>query len=298
MNRKVLLVDDDMMLISSMRRCLGAQFELVTANSGPEALDVIRKQDKPFGVIVTDMRMPKMNGVDFIREARPLTPETSFMMLTGNQDADTAIRAVNEGEVKRYFSKPCDLEEITEAIEQTLQEKTLEEQKETGLNRMVQELAGYYTQILESVTPEQRKFAAAVSHRLESIAGKVEAELSWAGVLAPTLLPLSEDLAGWTYDSPPGFLKQVSASVRDIHAFGQVADLLEQASEAAPSTQEAAMLRCACVAAAAPVEGMSGDEIASGLRNALSEIDETLVGAAVQAVLVDCGLTAAEPVAV
>ena len=119
MTQKILLVDDDPMLLASMLRCLGLQFDLETALSGPEALEKIHA-GSCYAVIVTDMRMPKMDGLEFIRHAREMAPKTIYLMLTGNQDSETANRAIEEGLVAEFLNKPCDPDEIAEAFEDAL----------------------------------------------------------------------------------------------------------------------------------------------------------------------------------
>ena len=119
MTRKILLVDDDPMLLASMRRCLGTLFDLETALSGSEAIEKIEK-GTTYAVVVTDMRMPKMDGLEFIRQARALAPEAIYLMLTGNQDAETTTRALEEGLVAEFLCKPCDPNEIAEAFEMAL----------------------------------------------------------------------------------------------------------------------------------------------------------------------------------
>lgn len=119
MTQKILLVDDDPMLLASMKRCLGFQFDLDTALSGSEALDKINK-GMTYAVIVSDMQMPKMDGIEFIRHARKLAPQAIYLMLTGNQDSETARRAIEEGLVVEFLLKPCDPDEIAEAFETAL----------------------------------------------------------------------------------------------------------------------------------------------------------------------------------
>ena len=119
MTHRILLVDDDPMLLASMRRCLGMQFNLETALSGAEALEKINAGTN-YAVIVTDMRMPKMDGLEFIRHAREVAPATIYLMLTGNQDSVTASRARKEGFVAEFLVKPCDPDEIAEAFEDAL----------------------------------------------------------------------------------------------------------------------------------------------------------------------------------
>ncbi len=119
MTQKILLVDDDPMLLASMRRCLGLQFDLETALSGDEALEKI-EAGAEYAVILTDMRMPKMNGLQFIRRAREMASLAIYLMLTGNQDAETARLAIEEGWVAELLIKPCDPDEIAEAFSEAL----------------------------------------------------------------------------------------------------------------------------------------------------------------------------------
>jgi len=104
---KILLVDDEINLLSAIRRKLNARFAVSTATSGPEALETIRKEG-PFAVVVSDMRMPGMNGVTLLNEIQTVDPNVVRMMLTGDADQDTAVNAINTGHIFRFFNKPCD----------------------------------------------------------------------------------------------------------------------------------------------------------------------------------------------
>jgi len=103
---KILFVDDEQNVLQSMRRQLRKRFPLQTALSGDEALEVM-KREGPFAVIVSDMRMPGMNGVELLSRVKNLYPDTVRIMLTGNADQETAIEAVNSGQIFRFLTKPC-----------------------------------------------------------------------------------------------------------------------------------------------------------------------------------------------
>lgn len=112
---RVLMVDDEPNVLAGYRRSIGRRYDLVTAIGAQEALEILEKWP-PFSVIITDMRMPEINGLEFIKRARRIHPKTVYMMLTGNADQDTAISAINEGQIFRFLNKPCESETIVAAI--------------------------------------------------------------------------------------------------------------------------------------------------------------------------------------
>ncbi len=116
MGERVLFVDDDANVLAAIRRGLSKSFALETAGGGVEALEKIDRRN-PYAVIVADMRMPAMDGVELLRRVRKRTPETVRIMLTGDSDLGTATKAVNEGEIFRYLNKPCPLETLQQAVE-------------------------------------------------------------------------------------------------------------------------------------------------------------------------------------
>ena len=106
MTEKILFVDDEPNILQSIQRQLRNRFPLQTAGGGDEALRIL-KEDGPFAVIVSDMRMPGMNGVELLTKVKDSYPETVRLMLTGNADQETATEAVNNGQIFRFLTKPC-----------------------------------------------------------------------------------------------------------------------------------------------------------------------------------------------
>lgn len=105
MSAKILLVDDEPKVLSSLRRTLGERFQLTCAASGAEALELVER-DGPFAAVVSDMRMPGMSGLELLREMRWRAPETVRMVLSGIADFDVAVGAINEGAIFRFHTKP------------------------------------------------------------------------------------------------------------------------------------------------------------------------------------------------
>jgi response regulator RpfG family c-di-GMP phosphodiesterase len=106
MTEKILFVDDEPHVLQSIQRQLRKRFTLEVAEGGADALRIL-KENGPFAVIVSDMRMPEMNGVELLSKVKDLYPNTVRMMLTGNADQETAMDAVNTGHIFRFLTKPC-----------------------------------------------------------------------------------------------------------------------------------------------------------------------------------------------
>lgn len=115
----ILFVDDDKNVLEGYKRLFLGEFRVSLASGGEKALAAIHLLG-PFAVVISDMRMPGMNGAEFLCKVRELAPETVRMLLTGYKDVNHAIDAVNHGQIYRYLTKPCDKAELTEAIQQGL----------------------------------------------------------------------------------------------------------------------------------------------------------------------------------
>jgi response regulator RpfG family c-di-GMP phosphodiesterase len=116
MTERILCVDDDANILLGYQRALRKRFQIEAALGGEEGLAAIRDQG-PYAVVVADMRMPGMNGVELLTQTRQIAPDTVRMMLTGNSDQQTALEAVNEGHIFRFMSKPCAPENFAKALE-------------------------------------------------------------------------------------------------------------------------------------------------------------------------------------
>lgn len=115
MGEKILLVDDEPNVLESIQRQLRNRFEVMTAQSGEEALEVL-KTNGPFTLIVSDMRMPGMDGVQLLSRVKDMYPDTVRIMLTGNADQETAVAAANTGQIFRFLNKPCSTATLATAL--------------------------------------------------------------------------------------------------------------------------------------------------------------------------------------
>jgi response regulator RpfG family c-di-GMP phosphodiesterase len=112
----ILLVDDESEILFSLRGLLRTEFDVHTAESGAEALEILNRQS--IHAIMSDQRMPNMTGVELLRRAKEERPEAVRMVFTGYADIKAVIDAVNEGGIYRYLTKPWDPDELVAALRQ------------------------------------------------------------------------------------------------------------------------------------------------------------------------------------
>ncbi len=111
---RLLFVDDEARILVSLKSIFRTDYDVRTANSGAEALDILR--DWPADVLISDQRMPEMTGVDVLRSAAELRPDTTRILLTGYSDLEAIIGSVNDGEIFRFVSKPWRRNELRDTV--------------------------------------------------------------------------------------------------------------------------------------------------------------------------------------
>ena len=125
MNDRILLVDDEPNVLSALKRALFDEpLEIVSVTSAEEALDIMKNDH--FKVVVSDERMLGMQGSEFLVQVRSEHPHTIRIMLTGHATVSAAMKAVNEGEIYRFFSKPWDDHNLKFAIRSAIEKYDLE----------------------------------------------------------------------------------------------------------------------------------------------------------------------------
>jgi CheY-like chemotaxis protein len=116
MSEKILFVDDEPAVLEGYKRLLGRERPIDTAVGGAAGLAAIAESG-PYAVVISDMRMPQMDGAQFLARVRDVAPATVRLALTGYVDINTAMHAVNEGNIFRFLTKPCSKEDLLKAIE-------------------------------------------------------------------------------------------------------------------------------------------------------------------------------------
>lgn len=125
MNNRILLVDDESNVLSALKRALFDEpLEIVTAAGGEQALEIMA--EKRFKLVISDERMAGMQGSELLSLVRQYYPDTVRIMLTGHATLEAAMKAVNDGEIYRFFSKPWNDHDLIFAIRSAIDKFDLE----------------------------------------------------------------------------------------------------------------------------------------------------------------------------
>ncbi len=189
MSSKILFVDDDARALSGYRRILHGRLAIETALGPEQGLATVSKQG-PYAVVVADMKMPVMDGVQFLTKVEEMAPDTVRMMITGNADLETAVIAVNRGHVFRFLTKPCPLEILAPALEGALKQYLLIIAERELLERTLNGSIKTLTEILSMVDPKSFGRAQQFREYVRTFAGSRQASKVWELELAAMLSPL------------------------------------------------------------------------------------------------------------
>ncbi len=118
---KILCVDDEKSVLKALERLfLDTDYEIITAISGDEGLDLLRNSGQ-IQLVVSDFRMPKMNGIDFLKEVYKIWPDTVRIVLSGYADTAAIVEAINEGKIYKFIPKPWNDDELKITISKALE---------------------------------------------------------------------------------------------------------------------------------------------------------------------------------
>ena len=121
---RILCVDDEARVLEGMHRTLRRSFDVTTALGAEEGIARLR-EDAPFAVVVSDMKMPVMNGAELLARVKEHSPQSTRMLLTGQSSMQDAIDAVNRGAIFRFLTKPCPPPQLIEALGQAVEQHRL-----------------------------------------------------------------------------------------------------------------------------------------------------------------------------
>ena len=170
---RLLFVDDDPMVLEGILRTMRGRYAVSSATGAEEGLSLI-KSAEPFAVVVSDLRMPRMDGITFLSEVRRLRPHTIRILLTGEADLAAAEAAVNDGQVFRFLRKPCALDVLRSSVQAGVEQHNLAAAERDLLEQTLQGTIKALAEVLALTSPTV--FTRAV--RVRDIVGPFASRLS------------------------------------------------------------------------------------------------------------------------
>ena len=186
MNSTILLVDDEPGVLRGYQRIVGDMFACETASSAAEALQKITAENN-YALIMTDYRMPGMSGVELLKKAHELCPNTTRMLITGFADVKVSMEAINAGSVFRMLTKPCDPQSFYRAIEDGLRQHELLTAEGELLDKTLKGSVQVLVDILSVLDPKAFGRAQKLSVAARAVGQLMKVEKLWELEMAATL---------------------------------------------------------------------------------------------------------------
>ena len=307
----ILCVDDEPLILESLRDTLHRRFDVRSAASGAEGLEQLADQAEEFAVVISDMRMPAMPGSVFLRECRRVAPDTVRILLTGYADLQAAIDAVNDAHLFRFLTKPCDPQELMRACTAGLDQHRLQTAERVLLEQTLKGSVQALVDVLALASPAAFGRSARVRATVERLARAIDLNDAWelevsallvhvGAVTLPGTTAAKLYAGGQLNASEQAMVERVPAAtlriLRNIPRLEGVLQILESYNQpfaAAGGSQGspigARMLRIALDYDALEAHGMGNTEALATLAGRVGVYDPELLG--VFASVVEAGVT-------
>jgi response regulator RpfG family c-di-GMP phosphodiesterase len=221
---RILCVDDEPNVLEGLSLTLRRGYEVVLAKSGEAGLDVLTR-DSTIATIVSDMRMPGMDGATFLSKARTVLPDATRLLLTGQTDLALAITAVNEGGIFRFLTKPCAPPVLVGAIEAAVELNRLVTSERVLLEQTLRGSIQMLTEVLALAAPTAFGQAIRIQRQARILASKVAGAEVWPIEVAAML-------------SQVGFISLSPSTIDKLHQGKPLSAEEEQAVERLPALAE------------------------------------------------------------
>lgn len=252
MTERILFVDDEINVLEGIRRTLRTGYHLLFATSAARGLELAERHED-LAVVVSDLRMPVMDGVSFLAGIRQVRPHAVRMVLSGQADLDTALAAVNDGQLFRFLTKPVSREQLVEGLEAALTAFRDRRAEQELLEGTVAAAVALLAESLSLANPVAFHRTARILTAVEAIADGVKLGMTWEirvavllsqiGCLSIPSTVLRKVAAGeelenrdmLAYDRHPAV---AAAMVRRIPRMEGVADLVSRQRRPGPEPLE------------------------------------------------------------
>jgi len=175
---RVLFVDDEPQILEGIAENLRRGFEVLTATSGAAGLELLRSHHD-VAVVVSDMRMPKMDGAAFLTQVRALAPDSIRVLLTGQTDLASTVTAVNQGRIFRFLTKPCSRDDLRMALDAAVEQYRLQRVERDLLEQTLRGSIKMLVDILALTNPTAFGRANRIKTRVLELAVQLGVDETW-----------------------------------------------------------------------------------------------------------------------
>lgn len=183
---RILCVDDEQKVLDGLRRTLRREFDVEVVLGGAAGLRQL-EQDDSITVVVSDLRMPKMDGIEFLTRVRQTSPDVTRILLTGNADLGAAVSAVNEGNIFRFLSKPCPADTLIQALNSAVDLHMLVIAERELLQKTLLGSVKMLTEVLAMANPTAFGRATRIKQKASALAKELGEPQVWEMEMAAML---------------------------------------------------------------------------------------------------------------
>jgi response regulator RpfG family c-di-GMP phosphodiesterase len=187
---RILCVDDEPKVLEGLRLNLRRRFDVTIATGGHAGLKLL-ESDSAFAVVLTDMRMPLMSGSAFLAQVHRRFPDTVRVLLTGHSDVEAAIEAVNEGQIFRFLTKPCDTDRLISVMEMAAEQHRLVTAERVLLEQTLRGSVKALTEVLAVQHPNAFGRATRTKAHVAALAAHLGLGAQWSIEVAAMLCPIA-----------------------------------------------------------------------------------------------------------
>jgi response regulator RpfG family c-di-GMP phosphodiesterase len=175
---KILCVDDEANVLSALKRQLRHDFDVSVAEDARKGMAILLR-DGPFPIVMSDMRMPVIDGVSFLSKVREKSPDSVRVLLTGYADLDSAVGAVNRGQIFRFLTKPCQREDLLSALSEAVEQYRLKMAERELLAKTLRGSIRALVEILGLASPMAFGRAQRAQQTVLELCGQMEIQPCW-----------------------------------------------------------------------------------------------------------------------
>lgn len=203
---RLLLVDDEVRILSSLTRLFEDEDDIRVASvdNAPAALELLAKEK--FDLVISDMKMPDMDGATFLTEVAKRWPSTDRILLTGFSDVNSAIKAINDGKISQYIAKPWEDEDLIKRIRSILESRNLKEK-----NRQLTKIKDFQHKQLQELTQQQERIIKSRTEELQQTADQLDMAYEELKESYFQCIPLLASLVDLNEKNKKGHAKRVAA---------------------------------------------------------------------------------------